>query len=104
MKTQSSDSKVRSYCKVPMIKQEQLLNLVFKEEWKVNQAAQLLNIKYATAKNIVLRFKKANILSQHKKLFETKRCQYRQIGESKTQINTKDVLSSDDLDQQMKKL
>ncbi|CAD8103855.1 unnamed protein product [Paramecium primaurelia] len=107
MKVQSSSNdQVRPYNKVPKLKQEQLINLVYKEEWKINQAADLLNINYATAKNIVQKFKKTHILGKKVKSSESKRCHYKLISESKAQlctVNTKWGLVSDCLIEQFQK-
>ncbi|CAK90976.1 unnamed protein product (macronuclear) [Paramecium tetraurelia] len=100
MKVEPSNDKVRSYCRVPRLQQQQLVNLVYKEEWKINQAAKLLNIKYATAKNIVQRFKKTHIFGKKAKLPESKRCQYKLIDRPEVQsyaVNTKSGLVFDSL-------
>ncbi|CAK67872.1 unnamed protein product (macronuclear) [Paramecium tetraurelia] len=52
------------------------------------QAADLLNINYATAKNIVLKFKKTHLLRKSGNISESKRCNYKLIGESKDQTNS----------------
>ncbi|CAD8202587.1 unnamed protein product [Paramecium pentaurelia] len=48
----------RTYIKVPQESKEQLHQLVFKEGFKIKEAAQKLFIKYATAKTIVFHLRK----------------------------------------------
>ncbi|CAD8114816.1 unnamed protein product [Paramecium primaurelia] len=101
------DNKSRSYCKVSKQKQEQLLNLVYKDEFRINQAADFLNINYATAKNIIRRFKKIHIFRKCGNISESKRCHYKQIVEQKEQkngINTKGGLIGDCLTGQVQKV
>ncbi|CAD8121006.1 unnamed protein product [Paramecium sonneborni] len=53
----SSIKKVRNYQKVPENLKSQLLKLVIQQGVKINQAAQQLNLKYATAKTIVFTYR-----------------------------------------------
>ncbi|CAD8123388.1 unnamed protein product [Paramecium sonneborni] len=53
----SAIKKVRNYQKVPENLKSQLLKLVIQQGVKINQAAQQLNLKYATAKTIVFTYR-----------------------------------------------
>ncbi|CAK89379.1 unnamed protein product (macronuclear) [Paramecium tetraurelia] len=77
---------LRPYKKVPTDKKKQLVELVFQKDWKIKQASTHLGINYATAKNIIFRFRKTNIQKQPYKLPESKRCQYKLIGSSNSKI------------------
>ncbi|CAD8122762.1 unnamed protein product [Paramecium sonneborni] len=68
----------RTYIKVPQETKEQLFQLVFKEGFKIKQAAQKLFIKYATAKTIIFHMRKIN-LKQKKKRCNF--CRYIQLQE-----------------------
>ncbi|CAK63442.1 unnamed protein product (macronuclear) [Paramecium tetraurelia] len=85
--------KLRPYKKVPQDKKKQLVELVFQKDWKIKkqQASLYLHINYATAKNVVLKYRKFSIQKKTSKLPESKRCQYKLIGLSKSRIQ---VISS----------
>ncbi|CAD8207975.1 unnamed protein product [Paramecium pentaurelia] len=70
----------RTYIKVPSNSKEQLAQLVFKEGFKIKDAAKKLSIKYATAKTIIFHMRKGNIKNIKMK---HKKCRYTQILENK---------------------
>ncbi|CAD8126847.1 unnamed protein product [Paramecium sonneborni] len=76
--------KLRPYKKVPQDKKKQLVELVFQKEWKIKQASLFLCINYATAKNIILKFRKTTIRKKTLQLPESKRCHYKLIEQSKS--------------------
>ncbi|CAD8103130.1 unnamed protein product [Paramecium primaurelia] len=89
--SQQSILKLRPYKKVPQDKKKQLVELVFQKDWKIKQASHYLRINYATAKNIILKYRKTIIQKKTTQLPESKRCQYKLIGLSKSIIK---VISS----------
>ncbi|CAD8208277.1 unnamed protein product [Paramecium pentaurelia] len=69
----------RTYIKVPKESKEQLFELVFKEGFKIKEAARKLQIKYATAKTIVFHLRKK---CQKQKKLENKFSRYIQLQEN----------------------
>ncbi|CAD8112215.1 unnamed protein product [Paramecium sonneborni] len=69
----------RTYIKVPSNSKEQLAQLVFKEGFKIKDAAKKLNIKYATAKTIIFHMRRQNIKQMKMK---NKKCRYTKITEN----------------------
>ncbi|CAD8211635.1 unnamed protein product [Paramecium pentaurelia] len=78
--------KLRPYKKVPLEKKKLLIELVFQKDWKIKQASLHLTINYATAKNIIFRYRKNIIQKKTSCLPESKRCQYKLIGLSKSLV------------------
>ncbi|CAD8194327.1 unnamed protein product [Paramecium octaurelia] len=70
----------RTYVKVPSNSKEQLAQLVFKEGFKIKDAAKRLSIKYETAKTIIFHIRKGNIKIKKPK---PKKCRYTQIQENR---------------------
>ncbi|CAD8128139.1 unnamed protein product [Paramecium sonneborni] len=73
----------RTYVKVSPIQKTQLINLVFQEQWKIKKAAKFLYVKYASAKSIVLKYRKYSIQKKMPTLPEIKRCHYKPLRNGK---------------------
>ncbi|CAD8120289.1 unnamed protein product [Paramecium sonneborni] len=79
----------RTYVKVPSNSKEQLAQLVFKEGFKIKDAAKNLGIKYATAKTIIFHMRRENIKQMK---IKQQKCRYTKISEK--QILKYKIISS----------
>ncbi|CAD8125437.1 unnamed protein product [Paramecium sonneborni] len=65
----------RSYIKSSSQTRKMLAELVLIQGFNIKNAAQKLQIKYATAKSIIIYYKQ-NVIKQQQKSNQTKRCSY----------------------------
>ncbi|CAD8211776.1 unnamed protein product [Paramecium pentaurelia] len=77
----------RTYVKVSAMQKCQLIALVFQEEWKIKKAASFLYIKYASAKSIILKHRKNQILTKLPMIPEDRRCHYKILKNGKHNYN-----------------